>query len=71
MSEITLVTTYFNIDGESWTGFSRDNNKYIRYFEHWTRLKNKLIVYTTPDIADKVKEIRRFGLEDRTTVIFI
>ena len=72
MSEITLVTAYFNIGRGSWTGFSRDNNKYIRYFEHWARLKNKLIVYTTPDIADKVKEIRRrFGLENRTTVISI
>lgn len=72
MSEITLVTAYFNIGRESWAGYSRSNDKYIYYFKHWARIKNKLIVYTTPDIADKIKEIRhQFGLDDRTIVISI
>ena len=56
MSEITLVTAYFNIGRGSWTGFSRDNNKYIRYFEHWARLKTKLIVYPTPDSLTKSRK---------------
>ena len=72
MSEITLVTAYFNIGRESWTGYNRSNDKYIYFFIHWARIKYKLIVYTTPDIADKIKEIRhQFGLDDRTIVISI
>lgn len=70
MSEITLVTAYFNIGRENWTGFNRGNDKYINYFMHWARMQNKLIVYTSPDIVPKVLEIRRkFHLEDRTTII--
>ena len=72
MSEITLVTAYFNIGRENWSGFNRGDDKYLNYFTHWARMKNKLIVYTTPAIAPKVVAIRRqFGLEDKTTVISI
>lgn len=72
MSELTLVTAYFNIGRENWTGFNRGDDKYVNYFVHWARLRNQLIVYTTPDIASKVLDIRRqFGLEDKTTVISI
>lgn len=70
MSEITLVTAYFNIGREKWTGFNRGDEKYLSYFEHWARMRNKLIVYTSPAMCEKVMEIRtRFGLADRTTVI--
>lgn len=70
MSELTLVTAYFNIGRENWTGFNRSDEKYLSYFKHWARIQNKLIVYTTPFLANQVMEIRAsFNLRDRTTVI--
>ena len=70
MSEITLITAYFNIGRENWSGFNRSDDKYLYYFSHWARMKNKLIIYTTPAIAPKIMEIRRsFGLADKTTII--
>ena len=72
MSEITLVTAYFNIGREKWDGFSRGDEQYISYFKHWARLKNNLIVYTTSEIADKVNQIREhFGLLEKTHVVCI
>lgn len=70
MNEITLITAYFNIGRGTWSGYSRNDEKYLSYFAHWARLRNRLVVYTSPDLVDKVKEIREsFGLGDRTTVI--
>lgn len=72
MPEIALVTAYFNIGRDNWPGFNRGDDKYLGYFSHWARLRNQLIVYTTPDISSKVMDIRRrFGLEKQTTVISI
>lgn len=70
MSELTLVTSYFDIGRKQWKGFANGNEKYISNFAHWARMKNKLIVYTSPDIAPKVEEIRAsYGLADKTIVI--
>ena len=33
MSEITLVTAYFDINRKNWSGFERNSNKYINYFK--------------------------------------
>ena len=70
MKEITLVTAYFNIGRDNWGNFSRGDAQYLSYFEHWSRLQNRLIVYTTPALASQVQKIRaRYGLKDRTIVI--
>lgn len=70
MAEITLVTAYFNIGRGSWSGFNRDDEKYLSYFSHWARIKTPLIIYTTPDIAEKALDIRRtYDLDNKTTVI--
>lgn len=70
MTELTLVTAYFNIGRENWTGFNRGDENYISYFKHWARIRNKLIVYTAPFFVNRVMEVRAtFGLQDRTTVI--
>ena len=70
MSELTLVTSYFDIGRKQWKGFANGNEKYISNFAHWARMKNKLIVYTSPDIAPKVEEIRAsYDLADKTIVI--
>lgn len=72
MSEITLVTAYFDIGRGLWKKQERDNNKYIEYFRFWARIKNRLIIYTTREFREEIWEIRKsFGLEDRTKIIVI
>jgi protein YibB len=72
MSEITIVTAFFDIGRENWKGFERDNNKYVDYFKFWSRIKNKLVVYTDEVTAEKVWRIREeFGLKNRTEVIVV
>lgn len=74
MSEITIVTAFFDIGrGElKDTPFVRTNEQYFDYFRFWARMRNKLIVYTDSKNAKKVKSIREeFGLADKTVVIVI
>lgn len=70
MDELTLITSYFNISRDNWHHFTRNDDKYLSYFKHWARLQNHLIIYTSPQMADAVMDIRKsFHLETRTTVI--
>ncbi len=72
MSEISIVTWFFDIGRKDWKGFERDNNTYAEYFKFWARVKNHVVVYTEPKMAEKVKKIRdEYGLLDKTTVIVI
>lgn len=72
MSEITIVTAFFDIGRKEWQGFERSSNKYIEYFKFWARLRNKLIVYTDKATAEQVLKIRdEFRLKERTKVIII
>lgn len=70
MGTLTLVTAYFNIHRDHWGTFSRSDEKYLSYFSHWARLRNPLVVYTSPHMTEKVMNIRKsFQLADQTTVI--
>lgn len=70
MKEITLVTAYFNVGRGNWGSYSRGDEQYLSYFKHWARLQNRLIVYTSPELADSVQKIRsQYGLDDRTIII--
>ena len=73
MSEsITLVTAFFNIGRENFKAIPRSDDKYFKYFDFWARLRNNLVVYTQPNCADIIMEIRRnYGLETKTTIIQI
>lgn len=72
MAEITLVTAYFDINRKNWIGFERDTNKYINYFKFWAKIKNKLIIYTQPQFAKEIYNIRKsFGLERQTQIVTI
>lgn len=67
--ELTLVTAYFDIGRGSFAKYKRNNNKYIDYFKFWARIKNKLVVYTSPEFADSILEIRKsFDLGDKTII---
>lgn len=72
MSDITIVTAYFDIGRGNWNNSERGNNKYINYFKFWARIKNNLIVYTTKEFANEILSIRKdFGLEEKTKVIIV
>ena len=72
MNEISIVTAFFDIGRKDWKGFERDNTTYANYFKFWARLKNHLVVYTEPKMAEQVKKIRAdYNLLDKTTIIVI
>ena len=58
-NSIDIVTAFFPLNRERWDGFERNNDKYIEYFKFWAQINNKLVVYTTEEFSEKVKEIRK------------
>jgi protein YibB len=64
MSNITIVTAFYDIGRGDWTPdkglphyLQRTTDTYIERFAHLTKLANELIVVTTPDIGEKLKAI--------------
>jgi len=69
MSELVLVTAFFDINRDKVRGYERTRNDYFKFFEFWARIKNELIVFCNKDDADKIREIRaKHGLDDRTII---
>lgn len=74
MRNITLVTGFFDIgrgaiENES---LKRSSNTYFSYFEHWARIKNKLIVYVDSQNVERVRAIRnKYLLSDKTVIIAV
>lgn len=72
MNEISIVTAFFDIGRKNWKGFERDNSTYANYFKFWARVKNHIVVYTEPKMAEQVKKIRAdYNLLDKTTIIVV
>jgi protein YibB len=72
MSDISLVTAFFNIGRENFKAIPRTDDTYLNNFKFWARMRNNLVVYTDSVTAAKVTEIRaNFGLADKTNVIVI
>lgn len=80
MSDITIVTAFFDIGRGSLPTEKygrvlphyqhRTVDQYFDYFRNLAKIKNYLVVYTSPDLADKVMSIREeFGLKDQTHVV--
>ncbi len=68
MTTVTLVTAFFPISREQWSKFAKSTQNYLDYFKFWARIKNDLIIYTSPDMVEPIRTIRNsFG--DRTTKI--
>jgi protein YibB len=65
MSNITIVTAFFDIGRGEWTPdkglphyLQRSTDTYIERFTHLTKLDNEIVVVTTPDIGERLKKIR-------------
>ena len=70
MSNIKIVTAFFDIGRKDFEKFYRSNQQYFDYFKFWARIQNELVVYCAPENADAIFKIRQnYGLADKTTVI--
>ncbi len=65
MSDITIVTAFFDIGRGNWTqekGFlpyhKRTIDDYFQNFERLSKLDNEMVVVTSPDLIERVKAIR-------------
>ena len=64
------IVIHLDIGRDKYAFYSRSVEKYLDYFRFWARIQNQIVVYTTPELAPKVMEIRgEFGLADKTVVI--
>lgn len=77
MSDITIVTAFFDIGRSTWTPekglpfyLHRDTLTYLDRFSIMAMLENDMIIYTTADLVEKVESYRK-GKEDRTKVIAV
>lgn len=69
--KITMVTAFFPISRTNWKGYERSDQKYLNYFKFWARIKNDLIVYTTPEFKQQIMDIRQNFGRNNTTIITI
>ncbi|MDY3114236.1 MAG: WlaTC/HtrL family glycosyltransferase [Helicobacter sp.] len=70
MSEISIVSAFYDIKRELLDDFKRDDSKYFEYFSFLAGIKNHFIIYTTQDYKDKILSLRAaHGLEAKTTII--
>lgn len=73
--DISIVTAFFDIGRGDWTpdkgipGFvHRTTETYLERFGTMASLDNEMVIYTSPDMVDRVWGYRK-GKEDRTTVV--
>ena len=66
MNEITIVTAFFDIGRGDWTPdkglphyLQRTTDTYIERFSHMAQLENELVVFSTPDMIEKLIPLRR------------
>jgi protein YibB len=77
MSNITIVTAFFDIGRGEWTKpvhgrqmphyIPRTTDTYFGYFENLSKIKNDMIIYTSHDFVDKIKEIREKNSPEAST----
>jgi protein YibB len=74
MNEISIVTAFFDIGRGDWTPdkglphyLQRTTDTYIERFGHMAKLENEMVVFTSSELAPKIKELRG----DRPTEIIV
>jgi protein YibB len=65
MSNITIVTAFYDIGRGDWTPdkglphyLQRTTDTYIERFSHMAQLDNEMIIFSTPDIIEQLKKYR-------------
>jgi protein YibB len=79
MTDITIVTAFFDIGRSDWTKpihgrqmphyIPRSTDTYFGYFENLAKIKNDMIIYTSADLEDRVKDIRSRNAPDAKTIV--
>ena len=80
MSNITIVTAFFDLGRGELPAMMhgrilphhqhRSTETYFEFFKNLARIKNPMVIYTSPDLVERVRNIRILnGLGDKTTVI--
>lgn len=62
---ITIVTAFFDIGRGNWKKrnnssekFDRANETYFSYFKRLAKLENNVIIFTSPDLKEKILSLR-------------
>lgn len=65
MSDITIVTAFYDIGRGEWTPdkglphyLQRTTDTYIERFSHMAKMENDMIVFSSPDIIEKIQPLR-------------
>jgi protein YibB len=65
MSEISIVTAFFDIGRSEWTPdkglphyLQRSTATYFERFAHMATLENEMVVFTSPEFKDRILELR-------------
>ena len=74
-TDISIITAFFDIGRSDWTPdkglphyLHRTTDTYMERFSHLATLENEMVIFTSPDLVDRVMSYRK-GKEDRTKVI--
>jgi protein YibB len=77
MSDITIVTAFYDIGRSEWTPenghphyLHRPTETYIERFSHLAQLENEMIVFTSTDLLSKLQPLRA-GKEDKTKFVVL
>lgn len=79
MSNITIVTAFFDIGRGQWNktshGFDtphyipRTTDSYFGYFENLAKVKNDMVIYCAKEHVDRIKEIRNKNVPNANTTV--
>ena len=78
--DISIVTGFFDIGRSDWkvrggadsSPYRRTTDRYFEYFANLAKIKNQLVIFTQPDFAERILELRReAGLENKTVIFTI
>jgi protein YibB len=65
MSDITIVTAFYDIGRGDWTPdkglphyLQRTTDTYIERFSHMAKMENEMVVFSTPDIIERLQPLR-------------
>lgn len=81
MSDITVVTSYFDIGRGNWPRVvrgrempwyaHRNEDTYFDYFTRLATLKNDMVIFTEEKSAEKIRKIRKDNSDGKTNIMIV
>ena len=70
--EPIIITAFWDVGRSTNCAITRTNERYYQEFAAWSRIKNRMIIYTDPVSKDKISQIRnQYGLGDKTEIVVV